>query len=54
MGSAGADFGDSSTPAADLPKMKRYFTEAEQLTQEARRNSLLAIDYYDSDQFTRD
>jgi len=40
--------------APDLAKLKRYFTESEQLTQEARRNSLAAIDYYDSDQFTRE
>jgi hypothetical protein len=43
--------------AADLPdlmRLKRYFTEHEQLTYEARRNSLTAIDYYDTDQFTRE
>ncbi len=38
----------------DLAKLKRYFTESEQLTQDARSNSLRAIDYYDSDQFTRE
>ena len=51
---------DDMTPAAaaagdpppDLPTLRRYFTESEQLTQAARRNSLQAIDYYDSDQFT--
>jgi hypothetical protein len=37
----------------DLLRLKRYFTEHEQLTYEARRNSLTAIDYYDTDQFTR-
>jgi hypothetical protein len=36
----------------DLAKLKRYFTESEQLTQVARRKSLQALDYYDSDQFT--
>jgi hypothetical protein len=49
MGSGG-DFGGT----ADLAKFKRYFTESEQLTQEARKNSLAALDYYDSDQFTRE
>jgi hypothetical protein len=38
----------------DLAKLKRYFTESEQLTLEARSNSLRAIDYYDTDQFTRE
>ena len=36
----------------DLAKLKRYFTESEQLTQAARRQALTALDYYDSDQFT--
>jgi hypothetical protein len=36
----------------DLAKLKRYFTEAETLTYQARANSLRAQDYYDSDQFT--
>jgi hypothetical protein len=40
--------------APDLMRLKRYFTEHEQLTSEARRNSLTAIDYYDTDQFTRE
>ena len=40
-------------PAADLPKLKRYFAESAFKTQEARTHSLTAIDYYDSDQFTR-
>jgi hypothetical protein len=35
-----------------LAKLKRYFTEARDLTQQARTNALQAIDYYDSDQFT--
>jgi hypothetical protein len=53
-----ADTSDmSAAPAAervpDLARLKRYFTESEQLTQAARHNSLKAIDYYDSDQFTR-
>ena len=38
--------------APDLAKLKRYFTESEQLTQAARTKSLTALDYYDSDQFT--
>jgi hypothetical protein len=48
---------NGSSPAsapADLTRLKRYFTEHEQLTYEARRNSLIAIDYYDSDQFSRE
>lgn len=40
------------TDAPDLARLKRYFTEAEQLTLAARSHSLRAIDYYDSDQFT--
>jgi hypothetical protein len=36
----------------DLSKLKSYFSEAQALTQDARRRSALAIDYYDSDQFT--
>jgi hypothetical protein len=43
----------ASAPLPDLMRLKRYFTDHEQLTYEARRNSLTAIDYYDSDQFTR-
>lgn len=35
-----------------LAKLKRYFTEARDLTQQSRTNALQAIDYYDSDQFT--
>ncbi|HEY5106595.1 MAG TPA: hypothetical protein VII73_07465 [Caulobacteraceae bacterium] len=50
---AGDDTGDSTQPP-DLAKLKRYFTEAEQLTQAARRCALTALDYYDSDQFTRE
>jgi hypothetical protein len=34
-------------------RLKRTFTDHEQLTYEARRHSLTALDYYDSDQFTR-
>ncbi len=47
---------DEASPAGenDLSRFKRYFTESEQLTQEARKNSLTALDYYDSDQFTRE
>ncbi|MEO8926214.1 MAG: hypothetical protein ABI306_03540, partial [Caulobacteraceae bacterium] len=40
------------TQAPDLAKLKRYFTEARDLTYIARTNSLTAIDYYDSDQYT--
>jgi hypothetical protein len=40
--------------APDLPRLKRYFTESEQLTVDARKNALIALDYYDSDQFTRE
>lgn len=35
-----------------LERLKRYFTEARDLTQQARANALTAIDYYDSDQFS--
>ncbi len=45
---------DSPDTAPDLAKLKRYFTEAEQLTFAARSHSLRAIDYYDSDQFGRE
>jgi hypothetical protein len=38
--------------AADLEKLKRYFSEAAFKTQDARKNSLIAWDYYDSDQYT--
>jgi hypothetical protein len=44
----------AATEFPDLNRLKRYFTEHEQLTYEARRNSLTAIDYYDTDQFTRE
>ena len=43
----------SAAPLPDLTRLKRYFTDHEQLTYESRRNSLTSIDYYDSDQFTR-
>ncbi|MGI9170758.1 MAG: hypothetical protein ACR2FH_11405 [Caulobacteraceae bacterium] len=39
-------------PPADLAKLKRYFTESRDLTVDARTNALLAIDYYDGDQYT--
>jgi hypothetical protein len=40
-------------PAApDLEKLKRYFTEARQLTEPARMKSLRCQDYYDSDQMS--
>lgn len=46
---------EEPTPAvAQLVKLKRYFTEAETLTYQARKNSLAAQDYYDSDQYTRE
>ncbi len=44
----------TTTPAADLLRLKRYFTESETLTYTARAHSLTALDYYDSDQFTAD
>jgi hypothetical protein len=40
--------------SGSLAKLKRYFTEARDLTQQSRTNALTAIDYYDSDQFTPD
>src|ERR1700692_2774513 len=40
--------------APDLTRLKRYFTESEQLTLAARTHSLRAIGYYDSDQFGRE
>ena len=42
----------AATPTADLEKLKRYFAECAFKTQDARRNSLIALDYYDSDQYT--
>ncbi len=36
----------------DLPRLKSYFSDAQSLTQESRQRALVAIDYYDSDQFT--
>jgi hypothetical protein len=56
-GSGGITSGPAESSATELPdlnRLKRYFTEHEQLTYEARRNSLTAIDYYDTDQFTRE
>ncbi len=44
----------ADAPLPDLAKLKRYFTEARDLTVQARANSLSCIDYYDSDQFTAD
>ncbi len=38
--------------APDLARLKRYFSEAEHLTQAARQAGLKAQDYYDSDHFT--
>jgi hypothetical protein len=45
---------DAGAAEPDLARLKRFFTESEQLTQDARRHSLTALDYYDSDQFTRE
>lgn len=42
----------STTPAADLDKLKRYFAEAAYKTKDAREASLVALDFYDSDQYT--
>ena len=39
-------------PPPSLEMLKRYFTEARQLTEIARTKSLQAIDYYDTDQLT--
>jgi hypothetical protein len=47
-----ADVGLDQTQPADLAKLKRYFAEARDLTFVARTNSLMAQDYYDSDQYT--
>lgn len=44
---------ESAASPADLSRLKRYFTEAEHLTADARAKSLQCIDYYDSDQYTR-
>ena len=44
---------DNVASPPDLARLKLYFTESQQLTQAARRNSLTALDYYDSDQFSR-
>ena len=49
---ASSDSLTAQSPPPDLEKLKRYFTEARQLTEIARQNSLQAIDYYDSDQYT--
>jgi hypothetical protein len=38
----------------DLSRLKGYFSDAQALTQDARQRALVAIDYYDSDQFTRE
>ncbi len=47
------DAGDTATATTpSLAKLKRYFTEARDLTQQSRTNALQAIDYYDSDQFS--
>ncbi|MGH7022777.1 MAG: hypothetical protein ACREEB_04200 [Caulobacteraceae bacterium] len=46
------DTDPDNTQPADLAKLKRYFAEARDLTEVARSNSLIAIDYYDNDQYT--
>jgi hypothetical protein len=38
--------------APDLARLKRYFSEHEQLTADSRGHSLQASDYYDGDQYT--
>jgi hypothetical protein len=45
---------DLSTSLSDLHRLKSYFSDAQALTQESRQRALVAIDYYDSDQFTRE
>ena len=40
--------------ADDHARLKGYFSDAQSLTQESRQRALIAIDYYDSDQFTRE
>ncbi len=40
--------------APNLPTLKRYFADYRDLTQAARSNALMAIDYYDTDQYTAD
>ena len=40
--------------ADDHARLKNYFSDAQSLTQESRQRALIAIDYYDSDQFTRE
>jgi hypothetical protein len=53
-GVSGSPSESAATELPDLMRLKRYFTEHEQLTYESRSNSLTAIDYYDNDQFTRE
>ncbi len=47
---------DETRPSsdADLDKLKGFFSEAQNNTLESRQKSLISIDYYDSDQFTRE
>src|SRR5665213_2402787 len=45
---------ETAPTAPDLETLKRYFTEARDLTAVARTKSLTCIDYYDGDQFTPD
>ena len=45
---------ETAPSAPDLKILKRYFTEARDLTAVARTKSLTCIDYYDGDQFTPD
>ena len=44
----------SVTPTDDLPRLKRMFEEARDLTQTARTESMTDIDYYDNKQWTAD
>ena len=43
-----------SDASHELARLKSYFAEAQSMSQEWRQRSLVAIDYYDSDQFTRE
>jgi hypothetical protein len=43
--------GASVSPDADLEKLKKYFSEAAYKTKDAREASLVALDFYDSDQY---
>jgi hypothetical protein len=45
---------NNPTGSNELQRLKNYFSDAQTLTQEARQRAMVAIDYYDSDQFTRE